>query len=233
MNLNKYLKGQSYDLIDGPIRNHKPLQLWLKTPADKADLYYEHISHAFVSSIALNPIEANSLDINYSKKNDYKFNIGITVLEELLKSLGMGNLGITAKITGGKKVSISYDNAKTIEYATGEFTNYLSDADFKHSNPSLLENANKDNILLISGVLVAKNLVVDIETDFDLSGEVVASLNAVAEGKIEFSASGSTKLKMVSQGTGYFPIAVKTHRLMFNKGQFENVKLISDNRDIF
>lgn len=81
----------------------------------------------------------------------------------------MGNLGVTAKITGGKKVSISYNNAKTIEYATGELTNYLSAADFKHTNPALLENANRDNIILISGLLLAKNLVVDIETDFDLS----------------------------------------------------------------
>lgn len=61
----------------------------------------------------------------------------------------------------------------------------------------------------------------------------MASLNAVVEGKIEFSVSGKSTLKMVSQGTGYFPIAVKAHRLMFNKGQFENVKLISDNQDFF
>lgn len=233
MNLNKYLKGQGFDLIDGPIRNHKVLQLWIKKPSDKADLYYEHISHAFVSSEILNANEADSLDINYDKKNDYNFNIGITVLEEILKSLGMGNLEITAKLTGGKKVSISYNNAKSVHYPVGEIDNYLSSADFKHSNPSLLENANKDNILLITGILLAKNLVVDIETNFDISAKVVASFNQIADGKIDFSASGTNTLKMTSKGTGYFPIAVKAHRLLFDKGVFEKTRLITDTRDIF
>ena len=30
MKLTKFLSEQGYDLIEGPIRNHKPLQLWLK-----------------------------------------------------------------------------------------------------------------------------------------------------------------------------------------------------------
>lgn len=233
MNLNKYLRGQGFDLIDGPIRNHKALQLWLKKTSDKADIYYEHISHAFVSDMSLTSDETDSLDINYDKKNDYSFNVGITVLEQILKSLGMGNLEITAKIKSGKKVSISYTNAKTVQYTTGELETYLHDSDFKHSNPTLLDNANKDNILLISGILLAKNLVVEIETTFDLSAELVASLNQVAEGKIDFSTVSTSKLKMISQGTGYFPIAVKAHRLVFDKGIFEKLRFISDTRDIF
>ena len=55
MNLTRLLRKQGYDLIQGPVRNHGLLQLWLKRPLDEADLYYTHIDHAplargFVSS---------------------------------------------------------------------------------------------------------------------------------------------------------------------------------------
>ena len=233
MNLSTYLREQSYDLIDGPIRNHKALQLWIKKPSDNADLYYEHISHAFLSAIPLNEIMSDAMNINFKKKNDYNYNIGVTVLENILKSLGLGNLEITTKFSGGKKVSISYNNAKSVEYAIGEIENYLSVSDFKYVNPSLLENANKDNILIISGILLARNLVVEIETDSDIKDELVSSLNQTANGKFDFSAYGKTTLKMSSQETGYFPIAVKAYRLIFDKGQFERARLLTDERNLF
>jgi hypothetical protein len=40
MKLSKFLSEQGYDLIEGPIRNHKPLQLWLKQTFNEAELYY-------------------------------------------------------------------------------------------------------------------------------------------------------------------------------------------------
>ncbi|MFM1793999.1 MAG: hypothetical protein RL642_384, partial [Bacteroidota bacterium] len=44
--LQHHLRESGYDLIDGPIRNHKLLQLWLKAGANAPELYYEHIHHA-------------------------------------------------------------------------------------------------------------------------------------------------------------------------------------------
>jgi hypothetical protein len=43
MNLTKTLRHQGYDLIDGPLRNHKLLQLWLKRPYNEIQLYYAHL----------------------------------------------------------------------------------------------------------------------------------------------------------------------------------------------
>ncbi len=144
MNLKKELRQSGYDFIDSPIRNHKPLQLWLQKPNNAIELYYEHISHALISEVNLKIIEDNALTVNYGQKQDYKFNIGITVLEELLNSLGLGNLGLSASFNGGKNVSISYNNSKTLTVASGDISNYLSSADFKYANREFLRNANRD-----------------------------------------------------------------------------------------
>ncbi|WP_312765968.1 hypothetical protein [Epilithonimonas sp.] len=233
MSLKKYLREQGYDLIDGPVRNHKPLQLWLKKTFDEVELYYSHIDHAFISDIPLIEVTNDALSVNATKKDDYGFNIGITLLEDILKSLGLGNFELSAKIKNGKKVTISYDNSITKEYPIGEIENYFSKADFRHSNPALLKNANRNNILVISGVVFAKNLVVEIETDFNLSAELIASLNNSAEGKLDFTINSQSKLKMISNGIGYFPIAVKANRIDFDKGSFKKLKLITDSQDRF
>lgn len=233
MSLKKYLREQGYDLIDGPVRNHKPLQLWIKKILNEVELYYSDINHAFTSSSTLSEITNDALNVNASKKDDYSFNIGITLLEDLLKSIGLVNFDVSTQIKSGKKITISYDNSLTKECPIGEIENYLSNADFKHHNPALLKNANHDNILVVSGVVFAKNLVVEIETDFDLTAELVAGLNEAADGKLDFTINNQSNLTMVSTDTGYFPIAVKANRIDFDKGSFKKLKLVTDNRNFF
>lgn len=233
MSLEKHLRSQGYDLIDGSVRNHKPLQLWVKKFNDEIELYHHHIDHAFTSDVTLNEITNNALDVNSTKKNDYSFNIGLTILEKLFQSLGIHNLDLSTKIKSGKKVSISYDNSITTDYPIGEIGNYLSVADFKHYNPILLKNLNRDNVFVISGIVYAKNLIIEIETDFDLSTELVTSLNSAAEGQLDFTQKNQSSLRMVSNGTGFFPIAVKANKIIFHKGTFKNLELVTDKRDVF
>jgi hypothetical protein len=233
MNLKKELRQSGYDFIDSPIRNHKPLQLWLKKPFNSAELYYENISHAFVSDVILNTYHDEALTVDYGQKQEYKFNIGITVLEDLLTSLGLGNLGVGVKFKGGKKVSISYNNSKTISIASGEISNYLSTADFKHPNRELMRNANKDNIIVISGILTAKDLKATIETNSDITAELEAELLKVADGKLDFYIISEKKLEMISEGNSSFPIAVKANRIDFDKGEFSKMTIVTDNRYFF
>lgn len=233
MKLTKYLKAQGYDLIIGPVRNHKPLQMWVKQAFNEAELYYSHLNHAFESEVALNEIQNSALNVSTSQKEEYGFNIGITVLEEILKSLGLGTIELSAKVKSGKKVSISYDNSKTIEIPIGEIENYLARADFKHPNPALLKNANRNNILILTGTVFAKNLVVDIETDFEVDAELMIALSEVADGKLDFTMKSQNELRMVSSGSTFFPIAVKASRVDFDKGVFKKLKLVTDNRNFF
>jgi hypothetical protein len=233
MKLTKYLRDAGYDLIEGPVRNHKPLQLWLKTTVDEAQLYYTEISHAFNSSVQLTITEDPALSVDTTKSDEYGFNIGVSLLEEILKSLGLGNFELSAKVKSGKKVTISYDNSVTKVIPLGEVTDYLSSADFKHPNPVLLKNANRNNILVITGAVMAQNLVVEIETDFNIDANLVATLNQAADGKLEFTANSQQKLKMVSSGSSFFPIAVKANWIDFDKGVFKGLPLVTDNRNFF
>ncbi|SHI63115.1 gasdermin [Flavobacterium terrae] len=233
MKLTKYLSDQGYDLIEGPIRNHKPLQLWVKKAFSEAELYYATLKHAFKSEEVLTEIENQALSVNTSNTNEYGFNIGITLLEEILSSLGLGAVEISAAVKTGKKVVISYDNSITKEYAIGNIESYLSAADFVHPNPQLLKNANKDNILIITGTVFAKNLVVEIETDFTIDVSLIAKLNNIADGKIDFTAKDSNTLKMVSGGNNFFPIAVKASRIKFDRSIFKKLTLVTDDRNIF
>ena len=233
MKLAKYLRDAGYDLIEGPVRNHKPLQLWLKTNFDEAQLYYKEISHAFSSSVQLTVTEDPALSVDTTKSDEYGFNIGVSLLEEILESLGLGNFEFSAKVKSGKNVTISYDNSVTKVIPLGEITDYLSSADFKHPNPVLLKNANRNNILVITGAIMAQNLVVEIETDFSIDANLVANLNQAADGKLEFTAHSEQKLKMVSSGSSFFPIAVKANRIDFDKGVFKGLALVTDNRNFF
>ena len=233
MDLTKTLRKQGFDLIEGPVRNHKLLQLWLKKPFNDVQLYYSRINHAFVSDVKLNEIENPAMNIDSSTRDEYGFNIGISMLEEVLNSLGMGSVEITSELKTGKRVSISYDQSVTKEIPIGEIQNYLSSADFEHPNPSLLKAANKDDILVISGILMAKSLVVDIETDFQLDSELVVQLNKKGGGELDFSKTSDNMLNMVSSATNHFPVAVKANRLDFDKGHFIKTTLVTDNRKFF
>ncbi|MRT92272.1 hypothetical protein [Ancylomarina sp. 16SWW S1-10-2] len=233
MSLTKTLRDQGYDLIEGPIRNHNLLQLWLKKPFNDVQIYYSHIDHAFTSKVDLNQVENIALNIDSTTKDEYRFNIGISLLDEILKSLGLGTFELSSEVKSGKKVTISYDNSVTREVPIGEIQNYLSNADFKHPNKALLKNANQDNILVISGILFAKNLVVEIETDYSLDTNLVVKLNEIVDGKLDFSMLSESKLKMVSSGNSFFPVAVKADRIDFDNGHFDNTNLVTDNRKFF
>lgn len=233
MNLTKTLRKQGYDLIVGPIRNHQLLQLWLKTPFNDAELYYTHLEHAFTSSVVLEPTENPALHIDATTKDTYSFNIGMSLLQELLDSLGLGALQLSLEVISGKNISISYEGAFTKEVPIGELQNYLSNADFKHPNKVLLRNANRDQILLITGVLFAKNVVVSIETESFIDPALILNLTDLVAGELNFSKQGNHTLQMVSTGKIFFPIAVKASRIYFDKGYFVKTDLMTDHRNFF
>ncbi|MEM8764545.1 MAG: hypothetical protein AAGD88_12070 [Bacteroidota bacterium] len=233
MKLKKDLKEVGYDLIDSPVRNHNVLQLWLKSPSGEAELYYDHIDHALQSSQILEVVENEALSINYEQDLEYKFNIGLTFLDGLLTSLGLGNLGLSSLFNGGKQVSISYGDSKTLDIPIGLLENYLSDADFRHPNKALKKNANRDRILVITGVIMAKDLKVIIETNTTIDKSLETSITNALDGKIDYKKVSSKKLEMKSEGNSLFPVAVRASRIDWDRGEFKKLKQITDNRNIF
>lgn len=233
MDLTSSLKKVGYDLIDSPVRNHKLTQLWLKKDFDNIQMYYDQLNYAFVSNVNLPVYTNNALTVTSTTKNEFNFNIGITVLDDILKSIGLSNIDISAEIKSGKSVSVSYDNSVTKEIEIGALESYLYNSDFLHPNNILLNNLNKNDVIVVTGVLFAKNLIVEIDTDFNISAELKAKLTEIVDGKIDFSNSTEKKLKMTAETGDYYPIAVKANRLDFDYGKFKKHLLVTDNRNFF
>lgn len=233
MDLTGSLKKAGYDLIDSPVRNHKLTQLWLKKDFDSIQYLYDQLEYALVSDIKLNVFENNALSVTSEIKNEFKFNLGITVLDDIFKSIGLANLSLSAEIKQGKKVTISYDNSISKEIELGALNSYLSNADFLHPNNLLLKYLNKNDVIIVTGVLYAKNLIVEVETDFSINAELQAKLESVVDGKIDFNFNSDKKIKMTAQTGDYYPIAVKANRLKYSHGKYKDQKLVTDNRDIF
>lgn len=233
MDLTKSLRDVGYDLIESPIRNHKMCQLWLKKDFDKIQMYFDQITHAFNSQIELNQFTNDALKVDSTKKNEFSFNLGITVLEEILKSIGLSNMDLSVNLKSGKSVKISYDNSISKEIATGNLDSFLFNSDFIHPNELLLKNLNRNDVIVITGILYAKNLIVEIETDFNISAELKAKLTTAGEGKLDFSSSTESKLKITTETGNFYPIAIKASRLNFDHGKYKKQKLVTDNRNLF
>ncbi|HNW88839.1 MAG TPA: hypothetical protein PKN48_04200 [Bacteroidales bacterium] len=233
MDLTKKLKRAGYDLIDGPVRNHKMLQLWLKKPADRIEMLCENVSQVFKSSVKLVERTDPALTVTASDKDDYGFYVGISVLEDILQSLNIGEFDISANIKKGKNVTIAYDKSITKICDMNEVRNYLYTATLFGTNPAFLDDLYRDRILIITGIIYAKKLSVEIETKFELDAGLVAKINELAEGKLGFTMDNKHVLKMVSSGNSDFPVAVKANRILFDKGKFKDLNLVSDDRDFF
>ena len=111
LTINKHLSNAGYDLIDGPVRNHKPLQIWIKHAFSPAELYYENIQHAFQSTVKLKLEKDPSLVVDESLQSQYAFNIGLTLLKEIFQGVGLPPLELEELFQSGKKMSNSYKNA--------------------------------------------------------------------------------------------------------------------------
>lgn len=232
MNLTTHLRKQGYDLIQGPVRNHGLLQLWLKRPIQDAQLYYSHIDHAFQSPVKLRKRKKQVLSIDVSTQNNYGFYIGMSVMGAILHTLGIPMID-EGTIKSGKNINLSYDQVVAEEVAIGELHNYLSNADFIYPNDRLLKNANRKNILVITGLLRAKVIQIEIESDRNLNTELEAKLTKHLESNMEVSWASENKLVMKTSQARDFPIAVKASHINFDGGQFVNTLLLTDNRHLF
>lgn len=137
------------------------------------------------------------------------------------------------KIKSGKKIAISYDNATSIEYPTGEIDDYFVNADFNHANLPLLKNANRNNILVVTGIIYAQSFKANFETNYTIEDNLLAEIKDLASGKIDFTKNSNSTLDMSVNGNLNIPIAVKANELVYTKGHFKKTKLLTDEEDLF
>jgi len=143
-----------------------------------------------------------------------------------------GEFAPNVGLESGKQIGLSYDQVTSTEVAIGGVQNYLMVADFLHPNKRLLKNANRNNLLLITGILVAKSIHVEIESENKIDSTTKTEFSKFFNGKFELERASEKKLVMSANDIGFFPIAVKVHRIDFDGGQFVNTTLLSDRRNL-
>jgi hypothetical protein len=233
MDLIKQLSKSGYDLIDGPIRIHQPLQLWLKQGVNRPELYFEHINQVFKNPKELVVDEDPTLNVEATHQVEHDFTVGLAVLKELMQGIGGTPFDISTGIQTGQKISIKYKDAYTASVSIGRLAAFLSESSLEDVSQNFMHHLNANQVLLITGVVFAKQLVMDVSTDRDIDLTWVAKLKAAKDPKLSFSLENKRQLKMTTSGTKEFPIAIKASRLDFDKGEFKRMRLVTDNRNFF
>ena len=230
--LQKHLSAAGYDLIDGPVRNHKPLQLWLKQSFNPAELYYENVLHAFKADVKLRLEKDPGLTLDDNLQSQFSFNIGLTLVNEIFQSMGLPPIELEEFFQSGKKINIAFKNSQSEVVPLGKLIEFFANADFLHPNPILMRNANRNHLIIITGIVSAEQLIVELDADSKLTSKQVMSLTKATSNKVDIEVTKSKKTRMIA-GIGRMPIAVKAGRIDFDKGRFKEIRLMTDVRDLF
>lgn len=188
---------------------NKLLQLWLRSPIEDFKLYYNEINQACISSEALSLLENPNLNVNSKTTYEYDFNPGLSVLEDLFGCLKLGYYDLKNSINTGKKITISYE-LKDQYLSPFEIQDYLASSNHIQCNTKLNCDCScyDQHVLLIHGILLAKNVVVKIETDSKLNSEFPSLLNKESQGKMKFSIDDLSILKIKPNMDIKIPVAV-------------------------
>ncbi len=233
MSLKETLQEQNYDLIQGPIRNQDLLQVWIKKDFDQITIYRKSISKVFDQPFVADPLVNEALSMVSAESETFDFSSGINFVKNALHQFDIMDVDIDGHIKNGKSVTVSYENSYTKEFTSGAIAEYLSHVTFNSENRSLQKQLNRDNLIIIAGVVFAKNLNVKIEATTDDDVGLEAKLNQFGSAKVKIAKIAEHEIAMMVDSDEDFPIAVKAYRIKFRNDRFSGLKLVSDNRNFF
>jgi hypothetical protein len=75
----------------------------------------------------------------------------------------------------------------------GKLIEFFSKADFIHPNPILMRNANRNHLIIISGIVSAEQLVVEFDADSKLTSKQIIALNKASNNKVDVGVTKSKK----------------------------------------
>jgi hypothetical protein len=230
MLLEHKLRQQDYDFIEGALRNHKELQLWLKKPMNRVEIQAEHIGDqiAFKKEFNAAPMVNPALKVSSKDTETYGFDEGLKALDGIMEKMGLGKLSQTFNGKKGVEVELSYDSSECREYPRGQIEAYLDSINTSDLDGTFKDHLNDNDVLVITGVLYAKNFTAKIHTNFSIDAALDADIKNVVEGKVGVKIEGDKTIVLSAEGINEIPIAVKAHRLRFRRGKFKGMNLITD-----
>jgi hypothetical protein len=233
MSLKETLQKQNYDLIQGPVRNQDLLQVWMKKSFDQITIHRKSISKIFDQPFAGEPLVNKAMSIVSDESETFDFSSGINFVKNALHQFDIMDVDIEGHIKNGKSVTVRYDNSYTKEFTAGAIADYLSHVTFDAENRSLQKQLNRDNLIVVAGVVFAKNLNVKIEATSDDDVGLETKLNQFGSAKVKIAKIDEHEIDMMVDSDEDFPIAIKAYRMKFRNDRFTGLKLVSDNRNFF
>lgn len=209
----------NYDMIDGTARQQRLLQLWKKN-AEGMQIFKDSVHKIFSSPIILKEIESPVIDLTQTYKKRFGINLGLSALERIKPTLNFNNI-----FKSGKAVTISYKSGKCVEFDHQDLLNYFSKSDFIEKDPIWLKDFNRNNILIITGIIYGKNLQIEIESDNEINLTTESELNGALQGKFQINKSSASTIIITDSSDDFTPIAVKSHKLIYSNGEFKNLHL--------
>jgi hypothetical protein len=233
MKLKQILRDQAYDLVEGPERGFAPLQLWRKKSFQKIEPYEGNIQEIFGIDNQLTEHPARVTNINFSNHQDFEFKHGVSVLKTLLEKLNLGDLGgeLSGKID--RKITASYSGCQSRKVYPRDLIQYFEKADLTSAGNSFLDDANKDNFIVITGVMEATDIQWVLESTIDLKSELKTTIKKMVDLNLKHDFLNEKKLELTFEGVEPLVFAVKASRLVCKKDQFHELKPVSDNRRWF
>lgn len=215
------LRKQGYDLLLGQTRQHQLGQIWKKPVLDKISLYANSSGELFSPEFEYSPEKKEVLVAEMLSENTFGIGVGISMVKGLDKILG--NIDLHLKST--RQISLGYDDAEMMEVPSSIIEKYFYKSKLNDAVPSILEAMNKNQLIFISGIIVAKGLKIHIKKDIAAGIELPQELIKV---NVKIAGQTANELVLTTKTQDYIPLAVKAHRLDFDKGIFSKATLLTD-----
>lgn len=232
MTLEDTLQKQSYDLIQGPVRDQELLQIWRKPKLDTISIYGSLVKvfkKEFQATAKIN----HALNLDSSIKTVFDFNAGIKFLEDALAQFNIPNANIGNKIKGGKTITISYDNSFSQEYELVDLIYYFTEIDVHGLAVPIKKDLNNNNFIVITGLVFAKNLKMVIDTNSNIEANLETELSNIGNGNLKAQRTADNQISMNVSSDQNLPIAIKAFRIKYEKDNYKDLICVTDNRDFF
>lgn len=231
MNLIKILRADNYDLIDGSSRKHELLQVWYKSPTKGLVPYADSLHELFVSTHSIEPVSKPALAISEDATQSYKWKLGATVSRELLASIGIPELDLSRMVQNGKNLQVRYNQPVEHYVPRRALELFFQNVDLKNVDSELLSHANKMRLFIITGIILAENFSIVLESERESELEVDSGLEDVLRGKFSLERQSKQRLVLQPSTALTIPVAVQSYRLDFYKGNYRT--LLLNERDLF
>ncbi len=233
MKIQTILRKQGYDFIEGPIKYPVNNEVYEKKAFASlgGHLLFSHPNSFFESNKTFITKTKPVSDLNSTQKNEYKLDMGVKLLKKILDmaKIPLDSLNLTNTSSGVEKLSVSFSDAFAYELELGSILDYFNNGKFKATHEYMIDKANKDNLIFISGELKAKNIYVTLEFEENATSTITAEIEKGlgVDWAITTKKAGFIEMKYESKVP--LILAVQAQRLRFKKGKFKDIQLVTNN----